>query len=270
MKTAVTEKPILFSAPMVRAILDGRKTMTRRVVGSDVNDAVKVRDIAIQTGFREYEHQFHFCDASGDTVKVYGSKYGKPGDRLWVRETFCQKAEDGRFVYNSEGNLDPSCYHYAADGYEVLKDDGDGGTEYRKDGRTASPWKSSRCMPRWASRITLEVTDVRVERLQEITEEYAIAEGFVAGDGRPVNGFCTESPFTAVSAFRSLWEELNGKRGICKTCKGHGVVPAWAGSVSGGSLMQDSKDCPDCHGKETGFGWDQNPWVWVVEFKRID
>lgn len=294
MTNAISEKPILFSAPMIRAILDGRKVMTRRVVTKQNSETAVPWDrlefdeskwpkglgfgfLADANGFKKggylhvptRPHPDDPQDVADDWTRNRVYPKWNVGDRLWVRETFCQKTEDGVFVYNSEGNLDPSCYHYAADGYEVLKDDGDGGTEYRKDGSTASPWKPSIFMPRYASRITLEITDVRVERLQEITEEDARAEGFQGGDGRPENGFNTESPFPARAAFAGLWDELNRKRGVCKTCKGHGVVPAWSGSVSGGSLAQDAKDCPDCKGSETGFGWEQNPFVWVIEFKRI-
>lgn len=251
-ETEVKERPILFSGPMVRAILLGKKTQTRRIIQPQptldgdlwwLGDKYFISDEAMR------DHLFH--EVYGTNGTPYGSLYESGGDRIWVRETWG--------LHNTlpiDGPVGAHVYFRATDGD-------------RRELRYQL-WRPSIFMPRWASRITLEITDIRVERLQEITEEDAIAEGFAAGDGRPVNGFDTESPFPAVASFRSLWEQLNAERGKCKTCKGHGVVPAWSGSVSGGSLAQDSKDCPDCKGNETGYGWDQNPWVWVIEFKRLE
>lgn len=187
-QTAVRERPIIFSGPMVRAILDGRKTQTRRVIPA-------------RWQFVDYLNH-PTCRASAIVV----CKFGNPGDRLWVREAFCQKIdENGMFVYNADGNLDPSCYYYRADGVDVRKADGDGGTEYNKDGSEASPWSSPIHMPRYASRITLEIVRVRVERLQSITEADAIAEGFKAthhGDGS-----------SATDAFEYSWDQINASRG---------------------------------------------------------
>jgi hypothetical protein len=136
-----------------------------------------------------------------DPDVIAASPYGQVGDQLWVRETFCD----------------------ATDGLH-------GRVLYRATGDTACKWKPSIFMPCAASRITLEITGVRVERLQDISEADALAEGIVcAGDG---NGFqladTTHYSNDPRESYASLWESLNG-----------------AGS------------------------WDLNPWVWVIEFKRI-
>ena len=230
----IKERPILFSGPMVRAILAGKKTMTRRVVNPQ-----PVFDGAFWT-----LHGAGWSAGVDSVPCVQGhslatrNPYGQVGDRLWVRESF-------------------SAWFHGNDWYGHPR-------EYRKKHECSNlfyrathnfpdddqKWVPSIFMPRWASRLALEITSVRIERLQEITEEDAIAEGF-----------------KSVEKFRKLWDSMNAKRGVCKTCKGHGVVPAWSGSVDGGSLARDAKDCHECEGRETGFGWDANPWVWVVEFK---
>lgn len=213
------ERPILMSGPMVRAILNGTKTQTRRIV----------------KGARQY-----FCDFNGvgnavftddeNTYKQIRCPHGNPGDRLWVREAWCHKADDdGCFVLNAKGAFDASCAHYAADGYDVSKLDGDGFTALRKDGTPASPWIPSIHMPRWASRITLEVTGVRVERLQDISEADALAEG--APPSHPsIDRISRKLGFADFSRswFGQLWERINGP----------------------GS-------------------WSANPWVWVIEFRRM-
>jgi len=200
------ERPILFSGEMVRAILDGRKTVTRRVVKAKHIPFIE----KILGGY---------LDGKWNQRPM---PYGQPGDRLWVRETWRPTA---------------NCKGYP---------EGFLGVEYRSDGETratghprepfvyVSPlrdkWRPSIHMPRWASRIMLEVTGVRVERLQEITEKGARAEGC---HGMGSNGdaeFPPEGIISAVEDFRDLWDSINESR---------------------------------------GFGWDKNPWVWVVEFKRV-
>lgn len=209
MLTTPKERPILFSGPMVRAIMDGRKTQTRRIVKPQPPTVEAVKKLS-GSDFRLFADA-HF---PRDVFRVAGPvwavrdlgpqtqwkcPYGGLGDRLWVRETFCQKCEDGYPVYTADGNLDSSCYHYRADGYHVVKADGDGGTEFTKDGREASPWKPSIFMPRHASRLTLEVTAVRVERLQEITEADAQLEGFQQ-----------TNTVLARSEFIRTWKLING------------------------------------------------------------
>ena len=167
----MTERPILFNGPMVRAILDGRKTMTRRIVKAGTRD------------------DWNACP------------YGVIGDRLWVRETW--RCFGGReYEYQQH---QPSIIYRADDG-----------PTHNEGG-----WRPSIFMPRWASRITLEITGVRVERLQDISEADAEAEG-CTGDHR------ADRDSDAAQEFRSLWNQINGKRA----------------------------------------SWDSNPWVWVVEFRR--
>lgn len=206
------ERPILFSGEMVRAILAGRKTQTRRVVrgvgAADYAGATWVADGDLYTPARD-ELCRGCLDAIGPAVRC---PYGVPGDRLWVRETWCQQA------CMVHGDLLPGKAHYRADGYEVRHVDGPG----------KSPWRSPLFMPRWASRITLEVTAVRVERLQDITEEDARAEGVeptvMVAAGVPER----EVLVPAVGVYRNLWDRINGKR----------------------------------------HPWASNPWVWVVSFRR--
>ena len=147
----MTDRPIIFSGPMVRAILEGHKTQTRRVC--------KLQAFAYVPQYGLYPP----------------SPYGVPGDRLWVRETFM--ATLGGIVFAADGGD-----HYGAGG--KLK------------------WKPSLFMPRWASRLTLEIVNVCVERLQEISEDDAFAEGVNTGDwlGDPVGEYA------------KLWDSINAKR----------------------------------------------------------
>lgn len=139
------ERPILFSAPMVRALLDGSKTQTRRV--AKITDAGHVKE---PRGHRRWH--------PGDPAASLACPYGQPGDRLWVRETWRANA-DGGFEYKAcEGPM-LSAFRQIFD--DILK---------RK-------WKPSIHMPRAASRILLEVTAVRLERLQDISRGDAMAEG---------------------------------------------------------------------------------------------
>jgi len=169
------ERPILFSGEMVRAIIDGRKTQTRRVV----NEAVA----------------FPPCP------------YGAPGDRLWVRETFASFRAEGQPVTPRDAR------------YVVLRD----GAQVYADGKTYPPlaayaagafdaikWRPSIHMPRWASRITLEVVSVRVERVQSITEEDARAEGVAVTAPHLMHGALAS--MSARENFAVLWDSINGKR----------------------------------------------------------
>ena len=167
------ERPILFSAPMVRAILEGAKTQTRRVVRGQV--------AALDRG--------HATIIGGPSCP-----YGAPGDRLWVRETWTAIDERGEAVSRRTRHVDQNC------GDRLV---------YRADDRVLTEqWRPSIFMPRWASRITLEVTAVRVERLHDITEEDARREGVepapFAKAGRPAGHLHLE-------AFEDVWDSINGK-----------------------------------------------------------
>lgn len=216
------ERPILFSGPMVRAILEGRKTQTRRVVKPQppskfpfaqdgtlggitafwwTDKDIDLDDIAWWPG---YDDQ--------DAVKC---PYGSPGDRLWVRETWCHIGS----------HTGPHT------GVRTIED-----VRYKADG-DGYVWRPSIFMPRWASRITLEIVSVRVERLQDISEEDAETEGYERETfyreldklsiARKLNRLTGVERMPAQSWFIDLWESING-----------------AGS------------------------WEANPWVWVIEFKR--
>ena len=188
------ERPIIFSAEMVRAILDGRKTQTRRVVKPQPEHFHYTKDA-------QYP-----CKPDGEQVSC---PYGQVGDRLWVRETFC--LGDGM---NPSG--DATKPTYKADWPDVEH----------------SRWKPSIHMPRWASRITLEITEVRVERLQEIREKSAVREGIKPPEHafRMISGGDIEVNESPQELFAELWDFLNAKR---------------------------------------GYGWDTNPWVWVVSFAKL-
>lgn len=188
------ERPILFSGPMVRAIMEGRKTQTRRVINPPA--------------------PFVSTDEGLDVEWAIGNihcPYGVPGDRLWMRETH---------YVQSAGYKDGS-------GTLIL---------YRATEPNApNTWTPSIHMPRWASRITLEITDVRVQRVQEISKKDAKEEGIrylpeahswssdeeYQGLGRLM---------TPISAFAELWDSINAKK----------------------------------------YSWASNPWVWAITFRRID
>ena len=226
------ERPILFSAPMVRAILDGRKTQTRRVVKANLpermclptfhEDDYLVEELRGKLSWFEAESGDAYpCDQK-DAISC---PYGKLGDRLWVREAWAQNGLWGRVSSAGEpfeGDLDWL---------------GTSEIAFKADGETPYLWRGrpSIHLPRWASRIDLEITGICVERLQEISEVDALAEGVESC------GFCQEVSFedgslvrvtdrtgTAIGAYRMLWEAIN-KPG----------------------------------------SWDANPWVWVIEFRRI-
>lgn len=247
------ERPILFSAPMVRAILEGRKTQTRRVIKPQPT---------LPEGFKEYRwftgltksitrggktqvfdppvknSNLWYCSTEpceynelGDGTRIPHSRqadpfqfrcpYGKPGDRLWVREKFRYHFDDELYY----------CIQYGHD-KSVIKPKGL--TELQgmqfidrcEENEGDNLWKPSIHMPRWASRITLEITDIRVERLQDISESDAKAEGAPQCLMDDESKFYERKNGTYKTGFVGLWSHING---------------------------------PD--------SWEQNPFVWVIEFK---
>lgn len=162
----MTERPILFSAPMVRALLAGTKTQTRRVVKRP----------------ERYEGGLHNC--------LHCCPYGEPGDRLWVRETWAPQVDcevsAQRWTKLQAQHGPMPLLHFAAD---------------NEPGPWITKWRPSIHMPRWASRITLEVTEVRVERLQDISDADARAEGCVATSKWAPN---------VRDDYAALWESING------------------------------------------------------------
>lgn len=191
--TAVKERPILFSAPMIRAILraENPKTQTRRILlPSDIPTGVRTLRWENQTA-EELSH-------------VARCKYGQPGDRLWVREK--------HVLLDRDGWIDPAKPRDAmisgrrnGVGYADWEHDPDS-ERCRKE--LGYKWRPSIHMPRWASRILLEITEVRVQRLQDITREDAIAEGIdpdATGNHEVANR-------TSVENFSVLWDSINAKR----------------------------------------------------------
>lgn len=251
----MTDRPILFNAPMVRAILEGRKTQTRRIVKPP-------RGYQSPEDFHEYAKIAH---TTGGVVVEQGGNdlplpcpFGQPGDRLWVRETFA--IEDPREYWyedprkgitpdrpwqwrDDEWGNRPLIPHYRADGIDphIVDDD------QMDMGDDCTRWRPSIHMPRWASRITLAITGVRVERLNDISEDDAKAEGIksVTKDGSLVkygipdrDGLPGDDddgwPWQRWDkdprvAFLRLWEAVYGQESVVA-----------------------------------------NPWVWVVEFKKAE
>jgi hypothetical protein len=183
MSTTLRERPILFSDPMVPPILDGRKTQTRRVAKPPAK-AVFLPDDNWKND--PDEPGTAYLDDRAGRMQIT-CPYGQPGDRLWVRETFITG-------YDCDELYEKVWYRATEDSeFRWLDDDG--------EMTDRIPWKPSIHMPRWASRITLEITAVRIERLQEITREDAIAEGFA-----------DSANYSACNHFVKQWSEINGKR----------------------------------------------------------
>ena len=176
------ERPILFNEPMVRALLDGSKTKTRRACMLEVRSGMPEP---------EWSSLLRRCH------------YGQPGDRLWVKETHWVDDEDGAILYAAN-----------ADEFSLVNQN------KHESGLPRYNWKPSIFMLRIYSRITLEITSVRVERLQDITRGDCMAEGC------PFPNIASKTD--PVRWYRDLWESINGP----------------------GS-------------------WGQNPWVWVIEFKKV-
>lgn len=190
------ERPILFSGEMVRAILNGQKTQTRRIVNQKYIPLVEaVLKANGKWVFDTFDYELN-------------TPYGIPSDRLWVRETWATDAPSVDECRRSHGDAMGGLYHpyYKATANQFDID--------------SLRWRPSIHMPRWASRITLEITDVRVERLLDITMVDAIAEGWDA-----LSQVSDAGPY---GWYSELWESINGPGSWCK-----------------------------------------NPWVWVINFKKI-
>lgn len=213
------ETPILFSTPMVQAILEGRKTMTRRIVNpqpekmnglntfTPIDEFLSDLKVQAKSGLKEIHTK-----GAGNGYSFPLCPYGKVGDVLWVRETFLKNGD-----FMTRGNV---AYWYKAS-IELIP--------FKTFGWK---WKPSIHMPKSAARVWLEITNIRVERLQDISEEDAIAEGINGAEGRMgyvdylKNGQATFHPITS---FQTLWQSINGEQ-----------------------------------------SWNDNPWVWVLEFKQIE
>lgn len=207
--TLMSEKPILFSGPMIRALLDGKKTQTRRVVMPQP-ELFKSHGATCM----RWKDKINTPLVIAPDCLARFSPYGGVGDRLWVRETW--------MVYGEFKN---------GTGYA-----------YRADGDRSGKWRPSIFMPRAASRITLEIDSVKVERVQYIGVADAIAEGINSTDLTWFEKSLERTVYhagtyptpdirdTPQAAYACLWDTINSKR---------------------------------------GYGWDTNPWVWVVQFHVV-
>ena len=213
------ERPIIFSNEMVLAILEGRKTQTRRVIKPQPYQPTleyrRMPPVFLESG--EWGWSLD-GEIAGPFIRC---PYGQPGDRLWVKEVWRPiRVGPNKVTY----------IEYRADGARIYKDH-----TYQPSWSKEEPWRSSLFMPRKYSRIDLEITNIRAERLQDISEEDAKAEGITGpfdvgypayrmpGDSKP--RYSRPS-----GAFEDYWNLLNAKR---------------------------------------GFGWSVNPWVWALSFKRV-
>ncbi|WP_417834708.1 hypothetical protein [Thalassospira xiamenensis] len=192
----ITAKPILMSAPMVLATLreieapGTGKTQTRRIIKQANLISGDCTDVVRPFG----DGTYFMCAADGTHMNgQFSCPYGKPGDLLYVRETYAEV-----------GTCDPGWLLYRASGYE---------NECRRHrfdqcpDESAMKWTPSIHMPRWASRLTLEITDIRIERLQDISEADARAEGILICEWEKDDG---DGPDSLTQCFSWLWESLNG------------------------------------------------------------
>ncbi|CAH3872561.1 hypothetical protein ABK836_20115 [Enterobacter hormaechei] len=220
----MTERGMIFNSEMVRAILDGRKTQTRRII----KDCTVGRDPISK--FIQVGKKFIGCYPE-DVPELIREccPYGVPGDRIWVRETF----QGPLFDFEQMEAYQEDSSKFKKPEFCVYKADGKPAPEFfDADDNLHCGWRPSIHMPRWASRITLEITGVRVEQLKSISEEEARSEGVARlreGFWKHYQPGWTQHQLSARGSFATLWDSIYG------------------------------------------FGdWDRNPWVWVVEFKRIE
>ncbi len=203
---------MIFNAEMVRAILDGRKTQTRRPIKWKQTRFTEIgerEDGSKWPWSEDAEHAFDFW---------HPCPFGSVGDRIWVRETF----QGPLFDFDLMDSYCKDSTPFEKSEFCVYKADGVPAPEfYDADDEVHCCWRPSIHMPRWASRILLEITDVRVERLKSISDRDALREGCSAADMK--SGDCV------ADVFARLWASIYGS---------------------------DS--------------WNANPWVWVIEFKRVE
>lgn len=191
------ERPILFSGEMVKAILEGRKTQTRRVVKGAWHES----EGYLQSDPGGDGGEWWFGCAKVPASFVTRCPYGTPGDRLWVKETWCaewggsQECGDEHPIFGVRYLADNAWNERPCPAVEQSV--------------WYSQWRPSIFMPRWASRITLEIVSVRVEGLQEITEDDVVAEGIEFPCEEPET---SEHPVGCVCEYRNLWDRINGNK----------------------------------------------------------
>lgn len=218
----MSEKPIILTTREVQGVLAGRKTMKRIVIKPNIVDRFTLDSNGKLLG--------SFTEDEGDIYPTIDDCQYQIGDILWVRETWytpCNKNDCSEYEGCQEGCSALDDFYYKADKNPL---------GWRREPK----WRPSIHMPCSAARLFLKVTNVRVERLQDITEDDAKAEGIVSYWAEPhrddapfigsAKGIGDDLCLTRREAFQQLWNSLNAKR---------------------------------------GYGWDVNPWVWIVEFERI-
>ncbi len=220
----MTERGMIFNGEMVRAILDDRKTQTRRPIKWKQTRFTEIGEREDGSKWPWSEDTEHACDF------WHPCPFGAVGDRIWVRETF----QGPLFDYDLMDSYCKDATPFEKPEFCVYKADGVPAPEfYDADDELHCCWRPSIHMPRWASRILLEITDVRVERLNAISEEDARAEGIIDGGclncGEPEPCGCANPEPDATDAFAYLWQSIYGQE-----------------------------------------NWNANPWVWVIEFKRVE
>ncbi|EMG2865209.1 hypothetical protein ACG9HG_000779 [Klebsiella pneumoniae] len=210
--TKISERGMIFNAEMVRALLDGRKTQTRRPIKWKQTRFTVIGEREDGSKWPWSEDAEHACDF------WHPCPFGAVGDRIWVRETF----QGPLFDFDLMDSYCKDSTPFEKSEFCVYKADGVPAPEfYDADDELHCCWRPSIHMPRWASRILLEITDVRVERLKSISDRDALREGCNAVDMK--SGDCV------ADVFARLWASIYGS---------------------------DS--------------WNANPWVWVIEFKRVE
>ncbi|WP_430688911.1 hypothetical protein [Klebsiella quasipneumoniae] len=228
----MTERGMIFNAEMVRAILDDRKTQTRRPIKWKQTRFTEIGEREDGSKWPWSEDAEHACDF------WHPCPFGAVGDRIWVREAYRFPASLDDVSPTGVGEMAVATGYrkpWAPTFYEFTGTFSDGwkGFETPPKVSDAGKLRPSIHMPRWASRILLEITDVRVERLNAISEEDARAEGIIDGGclncGEPEPCGCANPEPDATDAFAYLWQSIYGQE-----------------------------------------NWLANPWVWVIEFKRVE
>lgn len=247
MVTDVTERPMIFGAVSIPAILSGMKTQTRRPIpwcGPIADDGTQAKIGAPHGQFWRADPSLdrdglQFWNGDGTLYPRRGLRcpYGKRKDRLWVRETWapmCNAADPICWCETDEQRAANHWTEYKADTGAVYPG---GWPEDTKDDPDRPSWRSPLFLPRDRARILLEITDVRAERLRDISDDDARAEGVTpdehdvdTGAPTPWGGYFTRVEHDHVGPFIRHWDALNKRR---------------------------------------GYGWDTNPWVWVITFRQV-
>lgn len=219
------ERPAIFNGEMVRAILDGRKTQTRRVMAvqpeSNQFGLLRITDSTKRSDIGKYHWAESNATGTHQRSALFSCPFGQVGDRLWVREAY----QGPLFNFDQmETYLEDTSKFERPEFCEYRADGGKTPEYYDADDNLRYGWKPSIHMPRWASRITLEITAVRVERLNDISEEDAKAEGVA-----PSQHIITPPEALYRVGFLKLWQSIYGEE-----------------------------------------SWGANPWVWVIEFRRVE